>query len=69
MKLRMLKDWNWQKAGSIAEVFDPLGEDWIQNGVAELFVEPREVVVERATADDPQAERAIMSEKRRIPKR
>ena len=69
MKLRMLRDWNWQKAGSIADVFDPLGEDWIRNGVAELFVESRAIEVEQAIADEPQAERAVMSEKRRIPKR
>lgn len=69
MKIRLLKDWNWHKAGDVTDVFDPLANDWILNGVAEPFVETRAVQVERATSAEPQVESAMISEKRRMPKR
>lgn len=69
MKIRMLKDWNWHKANSVVEVFDPLARDWINNGVAEEFGEPRSVQVERAVEHSQEVEQAVVSEKRRMPRR
>jgi hypothetical protein len=56
MKVRMLKDWSWYREGDVADVFDPLGEDWIRAGIAEPSVAPK---AERATIDHATAERAV----------
>jgi hypothetical protein len=69
MKIRMLKDWGWNKAGEVVEVFDTLAQDWILNGVAEEAVESRAVEVEQATAVPGSVEHAVVGEKRRMPKR
>lgn len=69
MKVRLLKDWSWNKAGDVVDVFDPLADDWIRNGVAELFTESRSVAVERAVEPDDPVERAVITERRRAPKR
>lgn len=63
MKVRLLKDWSYHKAGDVAEVFDPTAKSWISSGIAERADEPRSVVVERATPTVA-AERAEMTMKR-----
>jgi len=68
MKVRLLKDWNFYKAGQVADVFDPLAKNWIQSGLAEETSESRSVAVERAEAFDDGVERAVVTEKRRKPK-
>jgi len=68
MKVRLLKDWGFSKAGEVVDVFEPTGRNWLLNGIAEEPTESRSVVVERAT-EDQAAERAIVSEKRRVAKR
>jgi hypothetical protein len=63
MKVRLLKDWNFHKAGDVVDVFEPTGKNWIATGIADPFAveaERRDVVVE--TTDDPapqHVERAV----------
>lgn len=65
MKIRLLKNWSWYKAGDVADVFEPLAKNWLHEGVAEPVGEERSVVVDRAEADNSQVERAVVTEKRR----
>lgn len=65
MKVRMNQDWNFYKAGEIAEVFEPLARNWIQSGVASAIVDPRSLETERADADDQRVERAVVTERRK----
>ena len=48
MKVRLLKDWSFHKAGEVAEVFEPTARNWIQSGIAEEFVDRRSLPVEQA---------------------
>lgn len=66
MKVRLLKDWGFNKAGDVVEVFDPTGQNWILNGIA---TEDRSVPVEQSIAGEESVERAVITEKRRMPKR
>lgn len=66
MKIRLLKEWNFYKAGQVTDVFDPLAKSLIQEGIAEI--ESRAVVVERAEESPEGVERAVVTEKRRKPK-
>lgn len=68
MKVRLLKDWGFSKAGDVVDVFEPTGRNWLLNGIAEEHSESRCVSVERAT-DGQIAERAVVAEKRRVAKR
>jgi hypothetical protein len=65
MKIRMLRDWSWYKAGQVADVHDPLAKNWIAEGAAEPAREERSVAVDRADQDTSRAERAVVTEKRR----
>jgi len=69
LKVRLLKDWNWKKAGDVVDVFEPTGRNWILNGIAESVSESRTVDVERAAEPPDGVERAVVSEKRRMAKR
>jgi len=56
MKVRLLKDWGFNKAGDTVEVFEPTAKNWLLNGIAEEPQEVRSVeVVEQATAPHGQA--------------
>ena len=66
MKIRLLKNWSWYKAGEVADVFEPLAKNWLQEGVAEPVREERSIVVDRAEADNSRVERAVVTEKRRV---
>jgi hypothetical protein len=68
MKVRLLKTWGWYKVGDVADVFEPLGANWIQTGIAEAVREDRSMPVERADEVEDRVERAVVSEKRRVPK-
>ncbi len=48
MKVRLLKDWSFHKAGEVAEVFDPTARNWIHSGIAEPFTDSRSLPVERS---------------------
>lgn len=69
MKVRLKKDWNWYKAGDVADVFDPLAKNWIQSGIAEPIPEDRSIETERAVADEDGVERAVVTERRRPARR
>lgn len=64
--VKLLKDWNWQKAGDVVSVFEPTGQNWILNGIAERVSESRSVDVEQAVEPPDGIERAVVSEKRRM---
>lgn len=66
-KIRMLRDYNWQKAGWVGEVFDAVAEQWVADGIAETF-EDKAVVVERAV-ETPRVETAAVTTKPRKPHR
>jgi len=65
MKIKMLRDWSWYKAGQVADVFEPLAQNWIGEGVAAPALEERSVAVDRADEDTSRVERAVVTEKRR----
>jgi hypothetical protein len=65
MKVRLLQNWNWYKAGDVADVFEPLAKNWIHSGLAETVEEARAVVVERAVEDEDRVERAVVTERRK----
>lgn len=67
--VRLLKDWNWQKAGSVVDVFEPTGQNWILNGIAERVGENRSVDVEQAVEPPDGIERAVVTERRRAARR
>lgn len=69
MKVRLLKDWNWKKAGEVVDVFEPTGQNWLLNGIAELCSDSRSLEVERAVEPPEAVETAALSEKRRPAKR
>jgi hypothetical protein len=70
INVRLLKDWNWKKKGDVVSVFEPTGENWILNEIAERVTESRSIEVESASAEPPEGiERATVSEKRRMAKR
>lgn len=52
MKIRMLKDWQWHKAGDVIEMWEGVAKQWILDGIAaRVTEESRSVQVERATVD------------------
>ena len=59
MKVRLLKDWGFQKAGDVAEVFEPTARNWMLNGIAEQVTEARNVLVETADDRPDGVERAV----------
>lgn len=66
IKVRLLKDWNFQKAGDVVDVFEPTAKNWIATGIAEDFLESRAIPAETATArPDEKLERAVRSPARR----
>lgn len=68
MKVRLLKDWSWHKSGDVADVFEPLGRNWINSGIAEAFTEPKAVPAERAVVDG-EAETAMVSPRKSQPRK
>lgn len=69
MKVRLLQNWNWYKAGDVADVWEPLAKNWIQSGVAEAHSESRQLEVEMAVEASGQVERAVVTERRKLPPR
>jgi hypothetical protein len=66
MKVRLLKDWGFNKAGDVVEVFDPTGNNWILNGIAEIPREVRSVEpVEQAVSPQPESVERAMKKYRR----
>ena len=63
MKVRLLKDWSYRKAGEVVEVFEPAGQNWILNGIAAPYEESRSLEVEQAVEPDDEIERAIVGRK------
>lgn len=60
IKVRLLRDWNYQKQGEVVAVYEPTARNWIFNGIAEEVVDSREVPVERAIVAETEAvERAM----------
>jgi hypothetical protein len=60
IRVRLLKDWNFQRQGEIAEVYEPTARNWILNGIAEEITDSRSLPVERSVAVEPAAvERAV----------
>lgn len=61
MKVRLLKDWSFHKAGDVVNVFEPTAKNWLATGIADPVIESerRDLPVERA--DEPQdgVERAV----------
>lgn len=50
MKLRMLKDWSYNRAGDIVDVFEPTAKEWVREGIATpVTTESRSIQVEQAT--------------------
>ena len=67
MKVRLLKDWNFQKCGQVVEVYEPTAKNWIATGIAEpaSMTERRDVQVETADSNDPESvERAVQKPRR-----
>lgn len=64
MKVRLLKDWSWHKAGDTAEVFDPTARNWIATGIAEPAKDARSAPADRAVVEDGLAENAAVAFKR-----
>jgi hypothetical protein len=65
MKVRMLRNWGWYQQGEVAELFDPVAEEYIKNGFAERLGEKRSVEVERAEEGRGGVEAAVVNERRR----
>lgn len=65
MKVRLLKDWSYHKAGDVVEVFEPAGRNWILNGIAVPHAESRSIVVEQAVGSDRGVERAKQTHQKR----
>lgn len=64
MKVRLLKNWNYRKAGDVVDVFDPTARNWVFNGIAEEVSERQQAeVVEQAVASHDTAERAVIHRK------
>ena len=61
MKVRLLRDWSFYRAGETHEVFEPTARNWIHNGIAEdASVERRDFQVERAVdGEQESAEKAV----------
>jgi hypothetical protein len=60
MKVRLLKDWSFHKAGEIAEIFEPTARNWIFNGIAESIVDVRSMPVEQTVdAQQDLSEKAV----------
>jgi len=60
MKVRLLKDWSFHKAGEIADVFEPTARNWIFNGIAEGVVDVRSMPVEQTVdAQQDLSEKAV----------
>ena len=41
VKVRLLKDWQWNRAGQVIEVFPPVARQWVFDGVAEYVTDDR----------------------------
>lgn len=63
MKVRLLRDWSYRKTGDVVEVFEPTGQNWILNGIAEAHSEARSVPIEEAVENPAGTERAMMGRK------
>ena len=62
MKVRMIKDWSFHKAGDIVDVFEPTAKNWLATGIADPAIEHerRDLPVETADApQDAKIERAV----------
>lgn len=59
-KVKMLKDWGWNKAGDVVEVFAPMARQWVFDGIAEYVTASRseQSVVEVAVAPTASVENA-----------
>jgi hypothetical protein len=68
MKIKMMKDWSWYKAGQVVDIYEPLAKNWLQEGVAVPAAEERSLDVERADAVESRVERAVVTEKRKASK-
>lgn len=62
MKVRLLRNWNYHKAGEIVDIFEPTARNWVNSGIAEM-PESRQEVVEQAVASYETAERAVVTRK------
>lgn len=69
MKVRLLKDWSFQKAGTIVEIFEPTGRNWILNGIAAPHEESRSREPEEAVAAETAVEHAAVGKKYQHPRR
>lgn len=68
IQVRLLKDWNFQKKGDIASVYEPTARNWIFNGIAEEVVDSRDMPVERAVATEEfGVERAVRKQMQKKP--
>ena len=63
MRVRMLKDWSFHKAGDVVEVFEPTGKNWITTGIAEEPKDSRSLPVEEATEETAGVERAVVAKR------
>jgi hypothetical protein len=59
-KVKMLKDWGWNKAGDVVEIFSPMARQWVFDGIAEYVKADRsdQPVVEAAVAPTASVENA-----------
>ena len=72
MIVLMLRDWGFNRCGETVEVWEPMGEVWVRDGIAKVPEPHRESRSEAAeTAEDVHAgvESAVVSSKRRHPHR
>lgn len=66
--IRMLRDYNWQKAGWVGEVFDAVADQWVKDGIAEVF-EQRSLPVEQAVEEPAKVETAAFTPRRKANRR
>lgn len=65
MKVKLLKDWSFHKAGDVVEVFEPTARNWIVTGIAESVSESRSLpTIEDATDGTPTENASLVSRKR-----
>jgi len=64
-KVRMLKDWGWNKADDVVEVFAPMARQWVFDGIAEYVKVDRsdDTPVEAAVAPTANVENAAEQHK------
>lgn len=67
MKIRLIKDWSFHKAGEIADIFEPTARNWIQSGIAEEAVDSRSIAVN--TTDDTNHASSEKAVRKHVPSR